>query len=166
MNPFGASSFRGSPALRESCRAHSSQEDPLDARFAVCLALALVLRRANYVLRVVHSEQSFHFAVRHDAGIRGCLEQLLHIPVSDEWQMATLQFSSGGLGLRNAERLCPTAYWASWADTLPVVRRRHPGIVDHLMLSLLRNTGGFQFGGSKRASDTPPGSWCRRPRVG
>ena len=40
--------------------------------------------RANYLLRVVHPEQSFHFAVRHDAGIRGCLEQLLHIPVSDE----------------------------------------------------------------------------------
>ena len=74
-------------------------------------------------LRVVHPEQSFHFAVRHDAGIRGCFEQLLHIPVSDEvWHMATLQFSSGGLGLRNAERLCPTAYWASWAETLPVVR--------------------------------------------
>ena len=63
-------------------------------------------------------------------------------------KLATLQFSSGGLGLRNAERLCPTAYWGSWADTLPVVRRRHPGIADHLMLSLLRNTG-VPFGGSK-----------------
>ena len=110
------------------------------------LLLLFCAASRDYVLHVVHPEQSFHFAVRHDAGIRGCLEQLLHIPVSDEvWQMTTLQFSSEGLGLRNAERLRPTAYWASWADTLTVVRRRHPGIVDDLMLSLLLSTGGFHL---------------------
>ena len=44
-NPFGAFSFRGSAALRESYRSRdSSREDPSDARFAVCLALGLVLR--------------------------------------------------------------------------------------------------------------------------
>ena len=43
--PLGAYGFRGSKALRESCRArNSSREDPSDARFAVCMALALVLR--------------------------------------------------------------------------------------------------------------------------
>ena len=89
-------------------------------------------------------KKSLHFAARHDAGIRGCLEQLLHNPVTDEvWQMATPQFSSGGLGLRNAERLRPTAYWASW------VQRRHPGIADHLMLSLLRSTQRVPSGGSE-----------------
>ena len=51
-NPFGASSFRGSPALRESCRARDfSREDPSDARCAVCLALALVLRCIKSKLR-------------------------------------------------------------------------------------------------------------------
>ena len=59
--------------------------------------------------------------------------------------MAVLQFSSGGMGLRNAERLRPMAYWASWADTLPVVWRRHPGIVDYMVLSLLQSIGGFHL---------------------
>ena len=123
--------------------------------------------RANNVFRVVHSEQSFHFAVRHNAGIRGCLEQLLHIPVSDEvWQMATLQFSSGGLGLRNAERLCPTAYWASWADTFSVVRRRHPGTADHLMLSLLRNTGGFHLESANECRTRLQGAGIDVPKWG
>ena len=112
-------------------------------RCKICLLLFCAASRANFLFRVLHPEHSFHFAVRHDAGIRGCLE---HIPVSDKvWQMATLQFSSGGLGLQNAERLRPTTYWASWADTLPVVRRRHPGIADHMVLSLLRSTGGFHL---------------------
>ena len=100
-----------------------------DLQCAWLLLLFCATSRANYLLRVVLPEQSFHFAVRHDAGISWCHEQLLHIPVSDEvWQMAILQFSWGGLGLRNAERLRPTAYWASWADTLPVVRGRHQGL--------------------------------------
>ena len=63
----------GHPALRESCRPRkSSREDPSDARFAVCLALVFVLRCIKSKLHpsCVHPEQSFHFAVRHDAGQR------------------------------------------------------------------------------------------------
>ena len=51
--------------------------------------------RANYVLRVVHPENSFQFAIHHDAGIRQCLENLLHIPVIDAvWAMASLPFGT------------------------------------------------------------------------
>ena len=100
-NHCGASSFRGSPNFRESCRARdSSREDPSDARFAVCL-------NRTSTSRCVTTQES-----------EGAWNSCWHNPVTAEvWQVATLQFSSGGLGLRNAERLRPTAYWASLADT-------------------------------------------------
>ena len=34
----------------------------------------------------------------------------------------------GGLGLRSALRGSPAAYWASWADTLPMMRARNPDL--------------------------------------
>ena len=80
--------------------------------------------------------------------------------------MAIPQFSSGGLGLRNAERLRPTAYWASWADTLPVVRRRHPGIAEHLMLSLLRSTGGFHLEAANECRTRLQGAGVDAPEWG
>ena len=93
--------------------------------------------RANYVLRVVHPALSFQFAVQHDVGIRQCLQDLLHVEVTQGmWEMAGLPFASGGLCLRNAKRLRTTAYWASWADTLPMIRPRHPDVADHMVLSL------------------------------
>ena len=118
-----------------------------------CLVLALVLRCIKSKLHPsccpLPNRVSISRCVTTQES-EGASNSCLHIPVSDEvWQMATLQFSSGGLGLRNAERLRPTAHWASWADTLPVVRRRHPGIADHLMLSLLRSTGGFHLEAAK-----------------
>ena len=34
----------------------------------------------------------------------------------------------GGLGLRSAQRLAPAAYWASWADALPMLQQRLPNL--------------------------------------
>ena len=59
----------------------------------------LLERIRNYLLRVVHPALSLNFAVQHDAGIRQCLEDLLHTPVTSEmWEMASLPFSTGGVG--------------------------------------------------------------------
>ena len=41
-------------------------------------------------------------------------------------QIAQLPFQQGGLNLRSAVALAPAAYWASWADTLPVLHRQLP----------------------------------------
>ncbi len=40
--------------------------------------------------------------------------------------VAQLPLRLGGLGLRSAFRVAPAAYWASWADCLEMIQRRHP----------------------------------------
>ena len=41
-------------------------------------------------------------------------------------RLALLPARSGGLGLQCAARTAPAAYWAAWADALPVLRPRRP----------------------------------------
>ena len=41
-------------------------------------------------------------------------------------KLATLPLRLGGLGLRSAERTAPAAFWASWADVLPMIHQRAP----------------------------------------
>ena len=69
------------------------------------------------------------FARGHDEGLWRCLFRILRVH-HDEGHLtrdtATLPFALGGLGLRSALRSRQSAYWASWADTLPMVRARHP----------------------------------------
>ena len=125
-----------------------------DLQSAWLLLLFCAASRANYVLRVVHPENSFQFAIQHDAGIRQCLEDLLHIPVTDAvWAMASLPFGSEGLSLRNAERLRTTAYWSTWADTLPMIRERHPRVADHILVSLSQGGGGFHLEAAHESRD-------------
>ena len=40
--------------------------------------------------------------------------------------VATLPMRLGGLGLRSASRTAPGAFWASWADALPMIQARLP----------------------------------------
>ena len=44
------------------------------------------------------------------------------------WPIATLPAVLGGLGLQSAQRTAPAAYWAAWADALPVMRARAPDL--------------------------------------
>ena len=118
------------------------------------LLLFCAASTANYVLREVHPENSFQFAIHHDAGIRQCLENLLHISVTDAvWAMASLPFGSGGLSLRNAERLRTTAHWSSWADTLTMFRERHPRVAVHILVSLSQGRGGFHLEAAHESRD-------------
>ena len=78
------------------------------------------------------------------AGIRQCLEILVHTPITQSvWEMASLPFGIGGLSLRHAERLRSTACWSSWAGTLPMIRQRHLQVADHILVSLSQGRGGF-----------------------
>ena len=90
----------------------------------------------------------------HDAGIRECFQALLRVPVTQHmWEMASLPFALGGLCLRNAERLRSTAHWASWADTLPVIRARHPDVADHMLVSFSRGVGGLYLEAANESRD-------------
>ena len=42
--------------------------------------------------------------------------------------LAHLPLSMGGLGLTSAVQTRVAAHWASWADSISMVRKRHPGI--------------------------------------
>ena len=73
------------------------------------------------------------FAEGHNTGLFSCLccgivnivpGQIDEV-VKDNISMP---LSIGGMGLRSAHRTSPLAYWASWADSLPMIRERHPEV--------------------------------------
>ena len=53
--------------------------------------------------------------------------------------LAQLPMRLGGCGLRSALRTAPAAWWASWADTLPMIRARHPEVAERLYQQLQGN---------------------------
>ena len=77
-----------------------------DLQCAWLLLLFCAATRANYFLWVVQPDWSEPFAAAHG-----------------------LPLALGRLGLRSAVR-SQTAYWASWADSLPRIREKHPRIAD------------------------------------
>lgn len=54
-------------------------------------------------------------------------------------RIAMLPTRMGGLGLRSGTRLSVAAYWASWADCLPMIVARNPGIATKILSSLERS---------------------------
>ena len=72
------------------------------------------------------------YAESHDSAIRQCLQHLLgdadlaRDPRQLAARRAQLPLRFGGLGLRSAAASRFAAYWASWADSMPVIGG-HPG---------------------------------------
>ena len=44
----------------------------------------------------------------------------------------------GGLGLRSSALLSPAAYWAAWADVLPIIVERVPALGERVLQELER----------------------------
>ena len=66
----------------------------------------------------------------HDDNIWGCLCHLLNVNPEQREDIrsnANLPLVLGGVALRSASRISASAYWASWADCLPMVFVRHRG---------------------------------------
>ena len=106
-----------------------------DIQSAWTLLLHSASSRANYQLRVVRPELTEQFAAGHDDGVI-CL-------ISPD--------SLGGWGLRSALRTRQAAYWASWADTLSMVRGRHRAVADTMVTSLTDGIGPPSFVSAERA---------------
>ena len=53
-------------------------------------------------------------------------------------QIAFLPIVMGGLGLRSMTLLSPAAYWAAWADILPIIAERVPALGDRVLQELER----------------------------
>ena len=86
----------------------------LDLQCAWQVLLQCAGPRCHHLLRTVPPSLSEVYAQGHD---NSQIEMARHIPLR-----------MGGLGLRSAQRLAPAAYWASWADALPMLQQRLPNL--------------------------------------
>ena len=140
-------------SLQAKSREHDTLFDRLvavpDLQCAWLLLLFCASTRANYMLRMVHPELSHGFATRHDSRVWSTLTRLLGVEGSEcARQRASLPFSIGGLGLRSVVRTSTAAYWSSWADTLSMIRARHPTVADDVVIALSANLGGLHLQGA------------------
>ena len=98
--------------------------------------------RANHLLRTVPPEQLEPYAADHDAAMWEALRGILgggDLEASQEQVARALAFlpgRSGGLGLQAATRISPAAYWAAWADALPLLHARWPQVTAQVLATL------------------------------
>ncbi|OLP76330.1 132 kDa protein [Symbiodinium microadriaticum] len=102
--------------------------------------------RANYLLRVLPPAATLPFAAAHDGAVDRCLSALLGFadaPLPEaSARSARLPLQCGGLGLRAASLDRHAAYWASWFDTLPVLRDRAPAAAARFLALLADHEAG------------------------
>ena len=72
------------------------------------------------------------FGEGHNTGLLSCLCSIMNIVPGQIHEVVkdiiTMPLSVGGMGLRSTHHTSPPAYWASWADSLPMIRERHPEV--------------------------------------
>ena len=85
-------------------------------------------QRANHLIRLLPPSLSIEYADKHDVAISQCLENLLQAgPLPENAKrISILRCVNGGLGLRSARRTAQAAFWAAWADALPMLHSRVP----------------------------------------
>ena len=107
-----------------------------DPQAAYLLLLMCGATRANFWLRTLRPEDTESYAIRHDENVWSCLRQILGTPNASTaaHTLSTLSLSAGGLGLASAVRVA--AHWSSWADSLRMVRQRHPAIAERMVVGL------------------------------
>ena len=98
--------------------------------------------RCHHFVRTVPPRLSAVYAQSHDNGMRQVMTTSLEgVPGNHHQQVVAVQLVSlpmrmGRLGLRSASKIAPAAYWASWADALPMIQGRVPQIAG-LVVQLL-----------------------------
>ena len=129
--PLGTPEFQATH-LQATADQHSTllQRIPAiqDLQAEWLLLLYCASPRCNYLLRMLRPEITQPFAQAHDTAITLALAQLLDMrdPAPTALGIAHLPLHLGGPGLTSASLLSHSAYWASWADTLPILHRQDP----------------------------------------
>jgi len=100
--------------------------------------------RANYVLRTMPPSNIREYAKNRDQLLLECLAHVLRVPIDTLLlpgikETVHLAARHGGLGLQSASFLAPAAYWASWADVLPTLRKRMPQFLPMFMSAINEN---------------------------
>ena len=54
------------------------------------------------------------------------------------WDVACLPFSTGGMGLRSVVLTSGGARWASWADSLHMIKQEHPAVANRILHETIR----------------------------
>ena len=69
---------------------------------------------------------------------RPCWVDCQEIPSRREWptHSRVLPMRMGGLGLRSASRMAQSAFWASWADAMPMISERLTQVANRVELQL------------------------------
>ena len=107
-----------------------------DLQCAWLLVVHCACARANHIARVVELQTAEAFCLRHDNGLWQRVCNNLRISPDEEAvvvQAASMPMVLGDNGLRSAHRVGAPAYWASWADSLPVIARRHLRVAAQLV---------------------------------
>lgn len=86
----------------------------------VLLKNSLSMPKLLYLLRTAECSGNALLS-KFDETLRKGLSQILNVELSDEqWLQASLPTKNGGLGIRSAKMLAPSAFLASAASTLPL----------------------------------------------
>ena len=117
-----------------------------DLQSARLLLLFCAVPRANFHLRMVRPRLSEEFVQAHDDAVWKCFCQLVGIAGDSAHarRSAGVPMNLGGLGLCLASGSAEAAHWASWADCIPSVKRRHPDVAE-AMATLLSHHPGPSF---------------------
>ena len=149
---------------RLKAEARLLQELPLlpDLQCAWLILAMCAAPRADHLLRTLPPDLSASYARGHDDAVWQCLRDLLGEPddrdpeVAAARRLALLPARLGGLGLQCAERVAPAAYWAAWADALPVLRLRRPEAAARCLAELEAGSASFAVLTRCRCSRCPP----------
>ena len=99
----------------------------------------------QHTIRTLPPARAEGYAHAHDEGIWSTARRILaDLPGSEAERdrarlLASLPMRMGGLGLRSAVRCSRAAYWASWADALPMIHKRNPAVADMVELAMVDN---------------------------
>ena len=123
--------------------------------------------RANFWLRTVRPEDSQVFTERHDAHVWECFRAILGLPAApvSAKVIAHLPVSLGGLGLTNAVQTKDAPPLASWADSICMVRKRHPIIAYAMIAGIDRDPAPSMFSGSEKVRTGAGGCRFGKPTV-
>jgi hypothetical protein len=147
--PVGSADFvqqHADKRLADEKRLWDALQEVPDLQCAWVILLLCCGPRANHLLRTLPPSQSARYAEAHDEGMWDTFERLLRgVPgdvdeVAMARALATLPLRFGGLGMRSAARTANAAYWASLADTLPMIRERMPESAQEMVKALQGET--------------------------
>jgi hypothetical protein len=116
-----------------------------DPQEAWQLMVRCVVPRANHTLRTLGPSSAKKYADDFDTMLWDAAVNILEAArLGDDTRadgrvIAEFTCRMGGVGLRSAARTSPAAFWASWADTLPMMMARNPHLTGKLVDALEQN---------------------------